>query len=466
MASKIYKTYFFFMPWVRKAFWDPFWWIVLFAIILFVPFLRPWWWFFLPIMLSVQLKTLYLWWIMWDFTYAKFKWVVIEMIPPKEVLAPFKAMEDVFTSVWPIYDSGNWRERWCEGEFGESAFWFSWEIVSDEGAVHFYLRCLSQHRSTIESILYGHYPEIEMREVPDYLKKMPQDIPNQEWDLYGEDWMLERPDCYPIKTFEKFFEPQGERISAEEKRLDPLASLLEGLSRLGPGEHFWVQFITTPVVDSEIGLQAKAKKEIDKIAKRPVKREKTLIEDVGDLLHHLIIGPTKEGSGEKATYKFLPRILEEEGDDNELLLTPGEKEVLLGIEDKIKKPIFKCSVRATYAAKRDVWKGSSKNVGRGYFGHFKTLHLNGLRYTGDTRPKAHYLFRKRRAYFRARKMFRNIVARFPAAYPDMKRYTILLNSEELATIFHFPNKITGLVSPLVARVESKKAGPPPNLPIE
>lgn len=465
MASKIYSTYFFFIPWIRKAFWDPFWWIILFAIILWIPFLRPWWWFFLPVMLAVQLKELYLWWIMWDFTYAKFKWVVIEMIPPKEVLAPFKAMEDVFTSLWPIYDFGNWRERWCEGEFGESAYWFSWEIVSAEGVVHFYFRCLAQFRRNIETILYGHYPEIEIREVPDYFKNLPQDVPNKEWDLYGEDWILGNPDCYPIRTYEKFFEPQGEKISAEEKRLDPIASLLEGLSKLGPGEHFWMQFITTPVLDKEVGLMALAKKEIDKIARRPVKHEKTLLEDVGEMLHHLIMGPTKEGSGEKATYKFLPRVMEDEGEDNELLLTPGEKEKLTGIEDKIKKPIYKCSVRATYCAKREVWKGASKNTGRGYFGHFTTLHLNGLRYTGDTRPKTHYLFRRRRAYFRARKMFRNSVARFPALYPDMHKYTILLNPEELATLFHFPNKITGLVSPTVARVESKKAGPPPNLPV-
>ncbi|MBI3631452.1 MAG: hypothetical protein HY219_01115, partial [Candidatus Staskawiczbacteria bacterium] len=42
----------------------------------------------------------------------------------------------------------------------------------------------------------------------------------------------------------------------------------------------------------------------------------------------------------------------------------------------------------------------------------------------------------------------------------------ILNTEEMATLFHFPIKITGLVAPTMARVESKKGGPPPNLPIE
>ena len=463
--AKPLKFYFFFWPWIKKTVWDPFWWIILLAVILWIPFLRPWWWFFLPIMLVSQLRILYIWWISWDFDYTKYKWILIEMIPPKEVLVPFKAMEDVFTSVWPIYDGAVWREEWCDGEMKLYPYWFSFEVVSTEGVVHFYLRCLAQHKSTFESVLYGHYPEIEIHEVPDYLKTIPKDIPNQEWDLYGEDWILKKPNCYPIRTYEKFFEPQGERISAEEKRLDPIASLLEGLSRLGPGEHFWVQFITTPVTHKEANMDKIAKKEIDKVSRRPVKKEKTLLEDVSELLHNLILGPTKEGSGEKASYKWLSRI-QEEGDENELLLTPGEKEVLVGIEDKIKKPLFMCSIRATYAAKRENWSGSSKNTGRGYFAHFTTNHLNGLIYTGETRPKTHYLFRKRRAYFRARKMFRNIVNRFPAGFPDRTAYTIILNPEELATIFHFPNKITGLVSPTVVRVESKKGGPPPNLPIE
>jgi hypothetical protein len=44
-------------------------------------------------------------------------------------------------------------------------------------------------------------------------------------------------------------------------------------------------------------------------------------------------------------------------------------------------------------------------------------------------------------------------------------YLPILNTEELATIFHFPIKVTGLVAPTMTRVESKKGGPPPNLPM-
>jgi len=45
------------------------------------------------------------------------------------------------------------------------------------------------------------------------------------------------------------------------------------------------------------------------------------------------------------------------------------------------------------------------------------------------------------------------------------RGTIILNSEELASLYHFPAKITAL-APAITPIEAKKGGPPPGLPIE
>ena len=42
-------------------------------------------------------------------------------------------------------------------------------------------------------------------------------------------------------------------------------------------------------------------------------------------------------------------------------------------------------------------------------------------------------------------------------------HTFVLNTEELATIFHFPGQIIKV--PGLERVESKEASPPTNLPI-
>ena len=155
----------------------------------------------------------------------------------------------------------------------------------------------------------------------------------------------------------------------------------------------------------------------------------------------------------------------EEG-EREMLLSPGEREVLTEVENKLKKPVFRTYIRGVYVAKRENWNPSHKILTRTYFTHFQTNNLNFLRFTTVTRPKTHYIFRKRIPFLRSRRMFRNYIARFAPLFPDRKKEAPILNTEELATIYHFPFKVTGLVSPTMSRVQSKKGGPPPNLPTE
>ncbi len=466
MAIKLDKI-FWFNGVINKVLIQPFWWVFLIVIIFYVPFLRVWWWAITPLILAVELRMLYLWWVNWDYSYAKYKWVMLEIVPPKVILVPLKAMDDVFTVMWgPLYGPPSWREEWCEGDLRKGTNWMSWEIASIEGSLHYYIRVPVPYKLSLETILYAHYPELEIHEVSDYTKDVPQNIPNEEWDVYGEDYMLTKPAPYPIKTFEKFFEPQGEKIAAEEKRMDPIASLLELMSKLGPGEQFWMQFITTPITEvEEPDFYEEGREIIAKITNRPIKKAKTLKQDLLDLLHNLILGPQKEGSGEKATYTWVDTQASEEN-DREMVLSPGEREVLTEVENKLKKPVFRTNIRSVYVAKRENFKTSHKLLHRSYFSHFGTEHLNQMIFSKVTRPKTNYVFRKRIPFIRNRRQFRNFILRFTPLFPDRTSEQAILNPEELATLYHFPIKITGLVAPTMARVESKKGGPPPNLPTE
>ena len=337
----------------------------------------------------------------------------------------------------------------------------SFEIASIEGKIHFYARVVESHRHVVESALYAHYPQLEISEVPDYTKNIPDNLPNKEWDIYGEDFVLGKPPAYPIKTYEKFFEPQGERISAEEKRIDPVASLLESMSKLGPGEQFWLQFILIDMDDKSKPLWKKeAEGIIAKLAKRPEKKSKTIGEEISDMIFNIIYGPKKEGSGEKATYRW------HETSKSEMVLTPGERETMTEIENKMKKPIFRTVIRGFYVAKRENWKYSHKVLTRSYFSHFQTQNLNHIRFSIVTRPKTKYWFRKRVPLVRSKRILRNFISRFTPLFPDRTRECAILSTEEIATLFHFPFKITGMAMPSTAKVESKKIGPPPNLPME
>ena len=458
--------YLFWWEWIKKIIWDTFWWVILFLFILWVPFLRVWWWIFLPWMLQAQLKVIYIWWIGWDYDYQKQKWVLLEITPLEAMLMPLKAMEDVFTSIWPLMDTANFREVWCDGELQNGPYWCSWEVASIEGQIHFYVRCLQQHRMSIESALYGHYPDLEIREVPDYVKLVPPTVPNDEWDMYGEDWDYEKANAYPIKTYEKFFEPQGERIAAEEKRIDPIISLLEGMSKLGPGEHYWMQFTTVPVGNyDEPEWRKEGQKIVNKIAKRPEKKEVTFMDMLMHTAREVVMGPEKEGSGESASYSWAPLEKDEETDELRISLTTGEREIITEVENKMKKPAFRTNIRGVYVAKRENWKAQNRVMSRSYMGHFSTGDLNNLRFQSKTRPRVHFFMRKRRVFMRARKMFRMAVLRFPPLYPDRHSLCPIMSSEEMATLWHFPLRVSG-GSLAMGKVESKKAGPPPNLPIE
>lgn len=427
-----------------------------------------WWWLIMAIILWFPAKSFYLWWIRWEVWYKKSKWILLEIKCPKEILKPFKAMENVYSILWGIIDVPNWREKWCEGEIPlGGGLWFSSEIASFGGEIHFYMRIPEGFRAVAESAIYSQYPDVEISLVNDYTKNVPQDIPNKEWDLYGENFTLGKEDPYPIKTYSMFFEERAETMK-EEKRLDPMDNLLEQLSRLKSGEQLWIQIVTNPVVDAIWPWITRGKKIVDKILKRPEKpKPKSMIQEV---IQKVIFGPpTKEKP---------PAKLEELA-PIEFRLTPGEKEILAGVENKIKKHGYQTWIRVLhlYKINEPHTPGFHATI-RSYFGQFQTGHLNYLVFWGPTRTKIQYFLRKRRLYLRKRRQFREYVERFPPLYPRMKgelswpyfgprgpgiRGTCILNIEELATIYHFPAKI---ITPTLPFVEAKKAGPPPQLPIE
>ncbi len=446
----------------KDKFFIPFGWIIISIIIFSLPFIRNWAWFFIPIVLFYPLRTLYAWWIGWDKWYREQKWAMLEVTPPKEILAPFRAMEDVFSVIWTVYDKANWREIWCEGELPLAPYWISWEIACIEGKIHFYIRCLRDHRHIIESVLYAHYPDIEIMEALDYTQNVPQDAPNEEWEFYGEDFVLRKEAAYPIKTYPSFFEENVQ--TDEEKRIDPIVSLLEDMGRLGPGEQLWIQFITAPITSTEIPWTDEANKIISKVARRPSpKKPKSIGEELRGIVTEVLSGGT---AAEKDKERALPLGMSEEG-LREMILTPGEREVLFAVENKIKKAAFKTNIRTIYIAKRDSFKSPHGKIARSYFPHFMTQNLNFILFSIKTRPKVHYVLRERRKYYRKRRLLRLYIQRFPPSFPELQGHgDMILNTEEMATLFHFPMKIGTQLASSISAVEAKKGGPPPTLPVE
>lgn len=420
-------------------------------------FLKTWLWvflFFLFFYLFKKLLFLYKWWRNEIFNTTQKK-ILLEIKISKDTLKPIRAMENVLAGIWhTVYDPSSWWEKWIDGKFLLS---FSLEIASIGGEPHFFIRIPEQIKNAVEAGIYAQYPEAEITVAEDYTKYVPQNIPNKDWDLWGTDYELLKEDSYPIKTYKDF---ETERETKEEKRIDPINSLLEALIKINAGEQLWIQINAKPITRTEIDWVKKGEEVRDKITKRPEKpKMKPIIHEMADII---ITGETSSSSSQEENKEIIPP---------EMRLTPGERIVVSKIEEKISKIGFQTTIRFIYLGKKDVFFKPNLRLIFNFFANFTSLNLNGFKPWGETITKVQKswflprnFFLPRRVYLKKRKMFRNYILRFPPRFPNSPgNGGFILNVEELASLYHFPGKTVG---PLFPRVEIKKREPPPGLPVE
>jgi hypothetical protein len=418
-------------------------------------YVSDWWWIILPFVLWKLFIKLYIWWRQEVFN-SKLKMILLELKMPREVVRPYKAMEQVFAGWWALYDAPDWWEKWIDGKFLVS---MSIEIVSEGGSIHFYLRIPQTTRNFIESSIFAQYPDVEITEAEDYTKHVPQDIPNEEWDLWGCDYQMLKPDVYPIKTYTEFFE-QSESL-LEEKRIDPMASLLEGMSKLKPGEYLWLQLKIKPLTNEENNYNDRAKDITSVLLKRtpagPPQR-KPIIKEAFDTIAFGYQEPQKFDKKEE----IIPA---------EMRLSPGERDIVAAIENKVSKVMYECYFRFIFLGKKGAfYKPNLKNT-IAFFNNFNTENLNSLKPFGRsiTKVRKHergftnIFFYDSLLYLVKRKIWRQYLSRVYYYYPKAEK-KFVLNTEELATIFHFVGR-TNVPAPDIQRIESKKSEPPSNLPV-
>lgn len=399
------------------------------------------------------------------------KSVLLEIKLPQDVLKPMRAMEQAFNALWSNnYDPPDWWEKWFEGK---TLLSFQLEMTSEGGEPHFYIRCHESRRNAFEATIYAQYPDAEISLVTDYTKNVPQNIPNKEWDLWGTDYMLGKDEVFPILTYSKFFEEDN--ASKEEKRIDPLANFLEGMTKFKPGENLWIQIAVKPITSSSNPFEGhdflkKGRAVADKLAKRPEKaKAKSILQEATD---ELFTG--KMPGAKKEEKELFPA---------EMRLTTGEKDIVTAVETKISKRCFDCYIRFIYVARRDAWFGGAKAIPFGFFNQFSTENLNQLRPYPATLTKIKKFFtlkilgkdifipsfeilRARRTFVKKRRLFFRYVNRHPPLFPKPEEKGVfILNAEELATLFHLPGRSVA-PSPSAPRVGAKRGGAPADLPLD
>ena len=93
------------------------------------------------------------------------------------------------------------------------------------------------------------------------------------------------------------------------------------------------------------------------------------------------------------------------------------------------------------------------------FKQFNTQNMNAFKPNGDvTTFVSKGFFKKWNTFKRKKLFFGAYLNRIPG------KSAPILNTEELATIYHYPESF--VIAPQLRRIESKRGSPPPNLPIE
>lgn len=442
-------------------------------------------WFVLAFILAKFLFTfLHNWWLdeAQDKYYEKeFNWTFLELKFPRNNEIFPKAMENVFAAFYQIYSFGIMPEkRYLAGQFEDSA---CLEMVSSKEGIRFFIRVNKKFRTLFEKAIFSQYPETEIVEAPDYLSDFPADIPNSEYDVMGTDMILGKDSAYPLKTYSYFF---GER-KFEEYEIDPISHLSEVMSGLkSTEERMCVQIVISP---SAGDLKDAVKKITKKILKDKKEEEKkkgvlgTITSSSAEFGKNLVMAPMQHPEWEVAAK---PEVKKEEQ------LNAVDMEVLKNVDRKASKSAFKTAIRMIYIDKKNSFDKSNFPAMMSSFQQFNTQHLNFLR-PGPTFTKPGRFFKKKEVlnrrkhtiykYYKARTiypysnvedMFDNMRVSFmnlfkinflEVKYKKNLPEPFILNVEELATIFHPPVTRKSQAAGL-APVETKKAPPPVNLPIE
>lgn len=409
-----------------------------------------------------------LWWLRRDWNRVEYvdhqtKWIFLEVkVDELNEKSPM-AMEQVFAALHAIHQNFSWGEQFN----GKVVLWVSCEMVSIGGKVSFIFRLPQRFRNLFESAVFAQYPKAEIQEVEDYLRNLPHlyDPKKADFDFWGTQWNKKKDSAYPIRTYSQ---DSSFEHSAQETFIDPLSNLIEVMSNIQPHELMVWQVAIRP---DQGDWKEHTKHLLDKLMGIPDKHGDDLLlkilHFIPDLFARILV-ETISGPDEG---EHKPVRVQEEPPSLMLHRSDVEKMVITAIGAGLAKVSYETRIRGFYLAPKDKFNKRMRIPEIvGAVRNFDDINLNGIKpdigHTWTDKPykisekwerpylERAILIRKRHFLhaFRGRSIWRGSSKMF-------------LNSEELATIFHFPQVPHTRVSQL-EKVHTVKSAPPMDLPIK
>ena len=347
--------------------------------------------------------------------YRKQKKVLLSITVAKtNELGPLAA-EQMFASLHGLFREIGLKER-LEGSLQE---YFSFEIANTNQEIHFYVWLPEHIKEFVEGQIHAQYPDVEIIEQADYAEALDEN----QYHFAGTELSLNKANYYPIQSSAKFLE----------KTTDPLVAPLSAIGKIDPADQVWVQYVCRPAKPDwqEEGLTYVEKLKAGTLPKGGVFAHpllKILLLPFR-LLYTIFSFLLPSGAGEAAEKQTVK-------------LTDMQQLAATAIVEKSVKLGFEVAIRVVYAAKTaaapQIAKARLQAI-TGTFKQFNTANLNGFKAKAISGKEALVRYQQRA-----------MIA------------PIVLNTEELATVFHLPNNTVRV--PNIAWVRSRKFEPPLNLP--
>lgn len=283
---------------------------------------------------------------------------------------------------------------------------FGFEIVVQKSLISFYVTCQRKQRQFIESQIQAQYPHASIEEDEDYNIFRPDSV------ILTSHLTFKRPCYFPIKTYKKM-------------ESDPMNTITNALSKMGDKDGAAIQFLVRPAKPQWRREGIRIAREMQQ-GKKYSQVGKGLGLRVGKEAMDIIKGPNQ--NQQKEVYK----------------LSPMEEEMVKGLEEKASKAGLEVNIRVVAAsASLEQSKRYLDDI-LNAFGQYNIFEFGNTFSVASPRQN-------------------RVISFFIHRHFD-NRYKLILNSEELASLYHLP--LASTETPKIDWLLARKALPPSNLPRE